>query len=225
MKKAGIESAFLLEPTFHIENHLIRKGYRVIAGIDETGRGALAGPLCVGVVIYDASFIASTDGAIPGINDSKKLTHRKRIAALDMITRISVHSSCILVSHRTIDRVNINGATEFALNRLLASISFRPDVVILDGNYSFRAPVPIYSIPKGDAKSISIASASIVAKVRRDMILDRLDKLYPGYNFSQNKGYGTEQHRQAIYNIGFSPIHRRSYEPVKSLARSIGHGE
>jgi ribonuclease HII len=225
MKKAGRKSAFLFSPTFSIEKELLREGCSVIAGIDEAGRGALAGPLCVGIVIYNRSFISCVEGCISGIDDSKRLSHRKRVAALDLITRSALLSSSILVCHRTIDRLNINGATELALNRLLESISIKPDVVILDGNYSFQCPVPIRSIVKGDTKSISIASASIVAKVRRDMLLDTFERLYPGYNFDKNKGYGTRQHMQAIFEAGFSPVHRKSYDPVKSIIASGGCAE
>jgi ribonuclease HII len=225
MKKAGRGSAFLFSPTFSIEKELLSEGCSVIAGIDEAGRGALAGPLCVGMVIYDRSFISCVEGCISGIDDSKRLSHSKRMAALDIIAQSALLSSSILVSHRTIDRLNINGATELALNRLLESISIRPDVVILDGNFSFQSTVPIRTIVKGDTKSISIASASIVAKVRRDMLLDRFEKLYPGYNFSKNKGYGTRQHMQAIFEAGFTPVHRKSYDPVKSIISSGGCAE
>ena len=225
MKKAGRGSAFLFSPTFSIEKELLREGCSVIAGIDEAGRGALAGPLCVGIVIYDRSFISSVEGCISGIDDSKRLSHGRRVAALDIITKSALLSSSILVSHRTIDRLNINGATELALNRLLESISIKPDVVLLDGNYSFQSPVPIRTIIKGDMKSISIASASIVAKVRRDMLLDAFETLYPGYHFRKNKGYGTRQHMQAIFEAGHSPVHRKSYDPVKSILSSGGCAE
>jgi len=222
MRKAGRESAFLFSPTFSIEKELLRQGCSVIAGIDEAGRGALAGPLCVGIVIYDRSFIASIEGRISGIDDSKRLSHPRRVAALDIITKSALLTSSILISHRTIDRLNINGATELALNRLLESISIKPDIVLLDGNYSFRSPVPIRSIIKGDAKSISIASASIVAKVRRDMLLDAFERLYPGYHFRKNKGYGTREHMKAIFESGCCPVHRKSYDPVKSMLSSGG---
>jgi ribonuclease HII len=220
IQKAGDESAFSFFPTFAIEKLLLDEGFTLIAGVDEVGRGSLAGPLCVGIVIFDASFITSTTGPINGINDSKKLSHRQRRAGVDLIRACSVHSSSILVSHRTVDRLNINGATEFALNRLIESIPIRPDIIILDGNFSFHSPVPIRSILKGDTKSISIASASIMAKVRRDAIMERFDELYPGYYFSSNKGYGTRQHMEALSGRGLTPIHRRSYEPARSMISS-----
>lgn len=224
-RRAGDEPAFLIAPTFSIEQELVRSGCRRIAGVDEAGRGALAGPLCVGLVIYESSLIASHEGCLTGINDSKKLTHRKRLAGLGIIESRALLATSLLVPHPVIDRLNINGATKFALTRLLAGIPIKPDIVLLDGNFSFDLPVPVRSIPKGDAKSISIASASIVAKVRRDMVMDRFDGLYPEYHFMKNKGYGTARHLRAIAECGITPIHRRSYEPVKSMAPVTGNSE
>lgn len=224
-KKADRRSAFLHGPDFSIEQDLVRDGCRIIAGMDEAGRGALAGPLCVGITIYDRSFIESLPGPLPGIDDSKKLSPRKRLAALDFIRGRALFTSSILVSHRTVDRLNVNRATEYAVNRLLETIGITPDIVILDGNFSFHARVPIRSIRKGDARSISIASASIEAKVRRDMIMQRLDRLWPYYNFTGNKGYGTRRHIQAIHDRGISPVHRMSYEPVKSLYAAGADGD
>lgn len=221
-EKAGEESAFSHGPTFSIEKVLLEDGFSLIAGVDEVGRGALAGPLCVGMVIYGASLIRSAGGSIPGINDSKKLSPRQRAAGLEIIEALALCTSSILVSHRTVDRLNINGATEFALNRLMSGISIRPDVILLDGNFSFHSAVPVRSILKGDAKSISIASASIVAKVHRDTIMERFDGIYPGYSFRSNKGYGTARHLEALAGLGLSPIHRRSYEPARSIIASGG---
>jgi ribonuclease HII len=221
-KKADCGSAFLFGPTFDIEKQLAGGKCSLIAGVDEVGRGALAGPLCLGLVIYHRDLISSLSGPIPGIDDSKKLTHLKTVAALDLIAGRAIFSSTILVPPRVIDRLNINGATEFALNRLLESISLKPDIVMLDGKFSFTSSFPIRCITQGDAKSISIASASIVAKVRRDMIMEQCDPLFPGYNFRQNKGYGTREHIRAIGDIGICPLHRKSYEPVKSILLNGG---
>ncbi|TFH39862.1 MAG: ribonuclease HII, partial [Chrysiogenales bacterium] len=178
----------------------------------------LAGPLCLGAVVYDPSFITSVRGVLPGIDDSKKLSPRRRADALEFIRAHALFCSSILVSHRTIDRLNINGATEFALRRLIKTMPMTPDIVLMDGNFSFDLPVPLRSIKKGDTLSISIASASIAAKVRRDGILESMDAIYPAYGFRNNKGYGTRAHIRAIYESGFSPVHRLSYEPVKSLS-------
>jgi len=216
-KKAGNEPAFLIAPTFRIEKELVCGGSRLIAGVDEAGRGALAGPLCVGLVIYESSIITSHEGCILGIDDSKKLTHMKRLAGLEIIRSRALLATSILVPHPVIDRLNINGATKFALSRLIAGIPIKPEIIIMDGNFSFDLPVPVRSIPKGDEQSISIASASIVAKVHRDGVMDRFDRLYPAYHFTKNKGYGTALHLRVIAEQGITPIHRRSYEPVKGM--------
>ena len=215
--RAGDEPAFFIAPDFGIERELVSSGSRLIAGVDEAGRGALAGPLCVGLVIYDSSFIVSHEGCLPGIDDSKKLTHLKRVAGLGIIEHRALLATSVLVPHPVIDRLNVNGATRFALTRLLAGIPIMPEIIIMDGNFSFDLPVPVRSIPKGDGQSISIASASIVAKVRRDSVMDRFDGLYPAYHFITNKGYGTAHHLRAIEEHGATPIHRRSYEPLKSM--------
>ncbi len=217
-------SAFSVVPSFNIEKVLVAQGINLIAGMDEVGRGALAGPLCVGMVIYDASFIRATK-KLRGIDDSKKLSHRKRVDALEIIAKNCLFSTSLLVSHRIIDRMNVNGATRFAIHKLLESVPMKPDLVLLDGNYSIDATVPVISLVKGDSRSVSIASASIVAKVRRDMILDRLDALYPDYHFCSNKGYGTSRHIQTIHEVGFCPLHRRSYDPVKGIISGAANHE
>lgn len=206
-------------PTFDIERGLLEEGSALIVGIDEAGRGSLAGPLCLGAVIYDAAFIDSVQGTIPGIDDSKKLTPGRREKALDYIRSHSLVHASILVSHRTVDRLNINGATAFALRKLIEGLPLLPDIVIMDGNFSFALPVPLRSIRGGDARSISIASASIVAKTRRDAVLNAMAPLFPSYRFNANKGYGTRDHIRAIHESGISPVHRRSYEPVKSIIK------
>lgn len=216
-EKAAEGSAFSIIPTFSLERELLEQGHSLIAGIDEAGRGSLAGPLSVGLVIYDASFIRSNPRGIPGINDSKKLTPRRRNDAMEIIRRHSIAVTSILVNHRVIDRLNINGATEYGILNLLKLMPCKPDIILLDGNFSFNLGVPVRSILKGDTRSVSIASASIAAKVRRDAVLDTFDSLYPGYNFRRNKGYGTREHIRAIIASGCSPVHRTSYEPVKSM--------
>lgn len=216
-EEAAEGSAFSFIPTFSLERDLIEEGFSLIAGVDEAGRGSLAGPLSVGLVMYDASFILTNIRGIPGINDSKKLTPCRRTAALDVIRRHSLTATSIMVNHRVIDRLNVNGATEYAILNLLKFLPVKPDILLLDGNFSFNLGIPVRSILKGDERSTSIASASIAAKVRRDAVLDTFDSLYPGYNFKRNKGYGTREHIRAIAAAGCSPIHRRSYEPVKSM--------
>lgn len=210
-------------PTFFTERDLISRGYRIIAGVDEAGRGSLAGPLALGIVIYDYRFVKASSEELSGINDSKKLSHGQRLRALDRIRRHASVAAWTLVSHRIVDRLNVNGATEFALNKILGIIPLKPDIIMLDGNFSFRTGIPVMPVKKGDSLSLSIASASIMAKVNRDLIMERLDQVYPGYGLARNKGYGTERHIDAIRRNGCSPIHRMSYEPMKSMAYSGKH--
>jgi ribonuclease HII len=215
--------ARLNRPTFNLERELLGKGYRLIAGADEAGRGALAGPLSLGIVIYDPAMIESGEtDALLAIDDSKKLTARQRLIAYDTVSSRSIASDCAMVSHRIIDRINVNRATEHALNKSLRCLPVVPDIIIMDGNFSFHSPVPIIPVRRGDSISITIASASIVAKVTRDRIISKFDSIYPGYNFSRHKGYGTRSHIAAIRSSGASPIHRRSYEPLKSMV-TAGH--
>ena len=216
-------AASSLLPTFFIERDLIKKGYRIIAGVDEAGRGALAGPLALGLVIYDCSFVQSSQPEFSAINDSKKLSPGQRLRALDLIQKHASIAAWTFVSHKIVDRLNVNRATEFALNKMLGRIPLKPDIVMLDGNFSFQCGIPVMPIKKGDSLSLSIASASIVAKVNRDLIMEKLDQVYPGYGLAKNKGYGTERHIEAIKRIGYSPIHRMSYDPVKSMAYSRKH--
>jgi len=210
-------------PDFTIEEELFRKGYRCIAGIDEAGRGALAGPLGIGLVIYSPEiYNCIPEGISSTVNDSKQITHKKRIRALADIERYSAAAVSVLVPHTIIDEININRATELGINRLIKKSPVKPDILIIDGNYKFRFSIPSVSVIKGDSRSITIASASILAKVRRDAIMDKIDVKCPGYGFNCNKGYGTASHLTSIEKSGFSWVHRRSYDPVRSIIESQG---
>lgn len=134
-----------------------------------------------------------------------------------MIDEHSYLTAHTLVSNLIIDRMNVNAATEYAIKKLLKKIPVVPDMILLDGNFRFDLGIPVRSIIRGDSLSISIASASIVAKVKRDSIIEKFDLIFPGYSFKKNKGYGTYEHINAIKNIGPSPIHRKTYEPVASM--------
>ncbi len=209
-------------PSFEIELQLLEQGYSVIAGADEVGRGALAGPLCVGVVIFTpVSILNPPTDLIESVNDSKKLSPRQRSAAIRII---DAHAACVItrmVSHKVVDRLNINGATHYVLQKILNSLAIRPDVVIMDGSFKFESEIPVIPVIRGDTRSTSIASASIAAKLRRDAIMEKFDLLYPGYCLKNNKGYGTPEHMECIFERGPSPIHRRSYEPVKGMSDPI----
>jgi ribonuclease HII len=207
-------------PDFLIEKELHAEGYRLIAGIDEAGRGALAGPLSLGMVIYNPSIYADTPDDIQNyITDSKKLTPKKRMDALSLIKNYSFLYSSVFVPHTVIDSTNINKATEIGIHKLLAKSHIKPDVIIMDGNFRFKFDIPFISVIKGDNRSITIASASITAKVYRDIIMEKMDNKYPGYGFSCNKGYGTRNHMESLMDKGISEVHRKSYEPVKSMIK------
>ncbi len=205
-------------PDFSIEAEFFSKGYRYIAGIDEAGRGSLAGPLSIGLVIYDSSLFADIPDEISlYINDSKKLSHKQRLKALSCIESYAVEKCNVFVPHPVIDEFNINQATRIGIEKILGMTSICPDLIIMDGNFKFNLAVPFVSVVKGDSRSISISSASIVAKVKRDAVMDHLDNRFPQYGFASNKGYGTKKHIEAIEKCGISPLHRISYEPAKSM--------
>ena len=205
-------------PSFEIEAGLFREGFRIIAGADEAGRGPLAGPLTVGFVIYDAAIFAEELSAqMSIINDSKKLTHVKRVIARTIAAEkalVCIHEH---IPHDLVDKLNPNRATCYALEKLLERSPIKPDILLMDGTFKFNLNVPFKAVKKGDALSVSIASASLEAKVSRDELMDEYDTLYPGYGFAANKGYGTAEHMAGIASLGISPIHRLSYEPVKSM--------
>lgn len=207
-----------ISPDFSIEKELLLKGFKIIAGVDEAGRGALAGPLSLGMVIYPVSLFTEIPASIlTSVADSKKLTAKKRNEALDVIMNYSIAAVSAFVPHTLIDSTNINIATERGIHKLLAKSSVKPDVIIMDGNFKFRFDIPFIPVIKGDNRSISIASASIIAKVSRDQLMNKLDCKYPGYGFCRNKGYGTKDHMALLAEKGFSSVHRKTYEPVRSM--------
>ncbi len=220
-KKAGHKkSAFSLLPDFRIERELLSDGYSLVAGIDEAGRGALAGPLSLGIVIFSSESILNPPAEIEGrINDSKKLTPLKRESLSEIVISHSIYSDSCLIPVEKIDELNINGATEYGVRALLEKAEVKPDIVILDGNFKFTWDIPLVPVKGGDEKSISIAAASILAKVTRDAYMNRLHDEYPEFSFNENKGYGTSSHREAIREHGYRSIHRKSYAPVKHMIK------
>ncbi len=187
------------------ENRLFGEGYRYIAGVDEAGRGPLAGP------VYAAAVILPPDIRLDGINDSKKLSPKKREELFDEITEKAIGYSIFSVDEKTIDEINILRATYMAMNGAVNSLFPKPDYVIIDGNSIRDMLIPHETIVKGDAKSISIAAASILAKVARDRYITEMAELYPEYGFEKHKGYGTKEHTEAILKYGASPIHRKTF--------------
>ncbi len=187
------------------EKRLCSAGYRYIAGVDEAGRGPLAGP------VYAAAVILPPDIRLDGINDSKKLSPKKRDALFDEIIEKAVGYSIFSVDEKKIDEINILQATYMAMNGAVNSLFPKPDYVIIDGNSIKGMEFPHETIVKGDAKSISIAAASILAKVARDRYITEMAQRYPEYGFEKHKGYGTKEHTDAILKYGVSPIHRKTF--------------
>ena len=193
-------------PDFEYESLCKQKGYKFVCGVDEAGRGPLAGPVCAAAVILP-------DGVeIDGLNDSKKLTEKKREKLYDIIVEKALAYSVAFASVEEIEEVNILNATYLAMDRAIEGLLQRPDFALIDGN---RVPkgitVPCETVVKGDAKSCSIAEASVLAKVTRDRLLLEYAEKYPEYGFEAHKGYGTAAHYDAIRKYGVLPIHRMSF--------------
>lgn len=193
-------------PDYSIENELKSKGYNLICGVDEAGRGPLCGPVCAAAVILP------DDCEIEGLNDSKKISEKKRELLFDIITQKAVCYSIQFIDNNVIDEINILNATMLCMTNAVNSLENAPDYVIIDGNKTpDELKIPCESVVKGDAKSMSIAAASILAKVSRDRLMYEYDRQYPEYNFAKHKGYGTKAHYEAIFEHGISPIHRKSF--------------
>ena len=193
------------EAMWEIEKSIGEKGYKYIAGVDEAGRGPLAGP------VYAAAVILPEGVKIDGINDSKKLSEKKREELFDVITKVALSYSVASVDEKIIDEVNILNATHMAMCNAVDSLSIPCDYVIIDGNSIKGMEKPHMTVVKGDAKSISIAAASILAKVSRDRYIKAMGEKYPEYGFEKHKGYGTKAHTDAILEHGICPIHRRTF--------------
>lgn len=180
-------------------------GYTYIAGVDEAGRGPLAGP------VYAAAVILPDNVFIEGINDSKKLSEKRREELYDVICEKAVAYNIYSVDEKRIDEINILNATHEAMNGAVAGLNVKPDYVIIDGNSIKGMTLPHETVVKGDAKSVSIAAASILAKVSRDRFICEMAEKYPEYGFDRHKGYGTAAHNEAVLKYGPCPIHRRTF--------------
>ena len=196
------------------ENALKEKGFKIIAGVDEAGRGPLAGPVVAAACIF------LSDLFLPNLNDSKKVTPKKREELYHyLVNSKEIVFSVGIVDSKTIDEINILQATFKAMQRAVWSLSKKPEYLLIDGNQLPSFPVPAKGIIKGDSLSISIAAASIIAKQTRDNIMAGYHNKWPEYNFLGHKGYGTKKHLEALQKHGPSEIHRKSFAPVKSLVR------
>ena len=192
-------------PDSFFENEARLDGYRIICGIDEAGRGPLCGPVCAAAVILPDNC------EIEGLNDSKKLSEKKREALFDMIKEQAVFYGIAMASAQEIDEINILQATFLAMRRAVAALAVTPDCALIDGNGKPGLPMEQRTIIKGDSKSVSIAAASILAKVTRDRYMKEMDKQYPQYAFAQHKGYGTKLHYEKLAEHGLCPEHRRTF--------------
>lgn len=182
-----------------------QRGIHYIAGVDEAGRGPLAGPVVAAAVIFEPGIF------IEGVNDSKKLSEKKREELFHHIHERAVAVGIGIVSHEIIDRINILQASFLAMNKALDSLKIKPQQLLVDGNFFRHELYPVENIIKGDSLSHSIAAASIIAKVTRDSLMKELHEQYPHYGFAKHKGYGTKAHIEAIRLYGYSPVHRRSF--------------
>lgn len=188
-----------------IENSYFSEGIKVICGVDEAGRGPLAGPVCAAAVILPAGL------ELPGLTDSKKLTDKRRRELFPLIKEHAIAYGIGTASEREIDEINILQATFLAMERALAQLSVRPDLALIDGNREKDFGLPVKTVVKGDSLSANIAAASILAKVTRDDMMLALAEEYPQYGFEIHKGYGTKAHYEALRTFGASPIHRTTF--------------
>jgi ribonuclease HII len=183
----------------------LNKKVKILAGVDEAGRGPLAGPVVAAAVIFKKNTF------IKNINDSKQLTEKERERLFDKIITKALSYSVSIIDHNIIDEINILNASLLAMKQAVEGLDSKPDLILVDGNRKFSSDIPVIPIVKGDAKSFSIAAASIIAKVTRDRLMKSLALDYPDYLWEQNKGYPTKRHREIIKEIGPSPLHRKTF--------------
>ena len=205
-----VDEDLRLEKMLAYEKELYTQGIDLIAGVDEVGRGPLAGP------VVAAAVILPEDCKISGLNDSKKIPKSKHKEIYEAVLQNAVAIGIGIKDNQVIDQVNIYEATKLAMMEAIGQLEPQPQHLLIDA-MKLDLPIPQTSIIKGDANSLSIAAASIVAKVTRDQMMEEFDKEYPGYDFAQNAGYGTAKHLAGLDKLGVTPIHRRSFEPVKSM--------
>ena len=190
---------------WQIEEELFERGIIAVCGVDEAGRGPLAGPVCAAAVILPPHL------DIPGLDDSKKLTDKRRRELFPIIKEQALAYGIGLASHEEIDEINILQATFLAMERARAQLKIRPDIALIDGNREKDFGLPVQTVVKGDSRSANIAAASVLAKVTRDTIMEEMAAEYPQYGFEIHKGYGTKAHYEALRTYGHSPIHRMTF--------------
>lgn len=197
-----------MRPMDKYELEALDAGYRAVAGVDEAGRGPLAGPVVAAAVVFEKLPLGL------GINDSKKLTHKRRTFLAKEIYSVAASVGVGMVLPALIDEINIHRASLLAMERAVGSLASPPDFLLIDGKFAINTAVPQLPVISGDSLSVSIAAASIIAKTTRDALMTAYDSLYPGYNLAGNKGYPTKDHYAALRKLGPTPIHRRSFRGV-----------
>ncbi len=203
---------------FYFEEQARAKGYRLIAGVDEAGRGPLVGPVVAGACILPEGT------ELEGINDSKKLTEEKREALYEQIMSLpNCYCGIGVVDAHMIDQVNILQASLIAMQRAVENLPQCADYLLVDGIHLPPVSLPMIALKKGDSRSQSIMAAAILAKVTRDRLMVEIDKRFPGYGFANHKGYATKEHREALGRLGPCPLHRKTFEPIKSMIREVEH--
>jgi len=207
-------------PSLDLELALHQQGYRFVAGVDEAGRGAWAGPVVAAAVVLplDRSDLGR---ALGGVRDSKQLTPAARSALYNVIVEVALAVGTGVSAPRVIDRDGIVPATRRAMMRALARLSVSPDVLVLDHVHLPAVPLPQVSVPRADAHHLSVAAASIIAKVTRDRLMVLLDERFPGYGFAAHKGYGTARHRAQLTQMGPACIHRCSFAPLRNMGVGV----
>lgn len=206
-------------PNFAYENALISRGFTRVAGVDEAGRGPLAGPVSAAAVILPHGF------ECPLLNDSKKLSKKLReLLYAEITNNLAIEWSVAMVEPEEIDRINILRATHLAMGRALSALSKAPDIALIDGMPVKGLAVPHEALVKGDGLSLSIAAASVIAKVTRDRIMAMIDKEFPQYGFIRHQGYGTREHLEALKNYGPCRHHRRTFKPISQLSLPLEDG-
>lgn len=205
-----VDEDLRLEKMLAYEKELYAQGIDLIAGVDEVGRGPLAGPVVAAAVILPKAC------KIPGLNDSKKIPKSKHKEIYEAVLQNAISIGIGVKDNQVIDQVNIYEATKLSMMEAIGQLDPQPQHLLIDA-MKLDLPISQTSIIKGDANSLSIAAASIVAKVTRDQMMEEFDREYPGYDFAQNAGYGTTNHLDGLHQLGVTPIHRRSFEPVKTM--------
>ena len=203
--------------SFDLEKKYLQDGYRLIAGIDEAGRGPIAGPVFAAAVILDQNY------KFKYLNDSKTLSNKKMKLALEEVKKGALYIGVGYVNNIDIDKINILRATRLAMNLAVKNLKIKPDILLVDG-MGLDSEIENVGLIKGDKISYSIAAASVVAKTTRDLYMKEMDKLYPYYSFSKNMGYPTKGHLAAIMKYGITPIHRLTFKPIKDIVDASKQG-